>query len=96
MKIKNKTKELGVLSFIFSLIGVCFFPICFIFNIQFHMVYVHIMILGFAILSIGLGSISYRREKMKSFGYYGFIIGIVALSIIVIIFLISLIGKLTL
>jgi hypothetical protein len=54
------------------------------------------MVLGLAILSIGLGLISYHNEKKISFGFYGFVIGIVALLIIGFIFLIGIIGFLTL
>ena len=52
--------------------------------------------LGLALLSIGLGLISYRSEKKINFGFYGFLIGIVALLIIGIIFLIGIIWFLTL
>jgi hypothetical protein len=96
MKTKHKMKELGILSLIFSLISLCFFPFIALFNIQFQTIYVHLMVLGLAILSIGLGLISYHSEKKISFGFYGFVIGIVALLIIGFIFLIDIIGFLTL
>lgn len=96
MKTKHKMKELGILSLIFSLISLCFFPFIALFNIQFQTIYVHLMVLGLAILSIGLGLISYHNEKKISFGFYGFVIGIVALLIIGFIFLIGIIGFLTL
>ena len=91
MKTKHKMKELGILSLIFSLISLCFFPFIFLFNIQFQTIYVHLMVLGLAILSIGLGLISSHSEKQISFGFYGVIIGIVALLIIGIFFLIGII-----
>ena len=96
MKTKHKMKELGILSLIFSLISLGFFPFIALFNIQFQTVYVHLMVLGLAILSIGLGLILYHSEKKISFGFYGFVIGIVALLIIGFIFLIGIIGFLTL
>ena len=96
MKTKYKTKELGLLSLIFSLISLCFLPITIIFKIQFQTIYVHLMFFGLAIHSIGLGLISSHSEKKISFGFYGVIIGIVALSIIGTFFLIGIIGFLTL
>jgi hypothetical protein len=88
-------KELGILSFIFSLISLCFFPFIALFNIQFQTIHVHLMVLGLAILAIGLGLMAYHSEKKISFGFYGFIIGIIALVIIGFIFFIGIIWFLT-
>jgi hypothetical protein len=53
------------------------------------------MILGLAILSIGLGLMSYNKEKKISYGFYGVIIGLIAFMIISIFFLVGFIWIIT-
>jgi hypothetical protein len=85
----HRMKELGMISFILSLINFSFILFMILFNIHFQTIHVHLIILGLAIFSVGLGLISYHNEKKISFGFYGIVLGSIVLIIIGLFFLIG-------